>query len=184
MIKQKIYSDSEVELISDQPLTTLQLSIIADEIRDELTAYRPEFANLAKLHRNIGCRVQELFDKDRWRVLSNYSLQVEPQKGNANRIVQLQDIGYADASEFTSTLADIGRLPKRQYDRAFAQIVKEKALWRIYEDGFAHPSTHFFRHVKIKELAALGFDRGYIATWIGEKNIDNLDYYLDSTYFV
>ena len=129
MIKQKIYSDSEVSLISDQPLTQLQLSIIADEIRDELTAYRPEFANLAKLHRNIGCRVQELFDKDRWRVLSNYSLKVEPQKGNANRIVQLQDIGYADASEFASTLADIGRLPKRQYDRAFAQIVKEKALF-------------------------------------------------------
>lgn len=184
MIKQKIYSDNEVTLISDQPLTTLQLSIIADEIRDELTAYRPEFANLAKLHRNIGCRVQELFDKNRWRVLSNYSLQVEPQKGNANRIVQLQDIGYVDASEFASTLADIGRLPKRQYDRAFAQIVKEKALWRLYEDGFSHPSTHFFRHVKIKELAAQGYDKGYIATWIGEKNIDNLDYYLGSTYFV
>lgn len=184
MIKQKIYSDNEVTLISDQPLTTLQLSIIADEIRDELTAYRPEFANLAKLHRNIGCRVQELFDKNRWRVLSNYSLQVEPQKGNANRIVQLQDIGYADASEFASTLADIGRLPKRQYDRAFAQIVKEKALWRLYEDGFSHPSTHFFRHVKIKELAAQGYDKGYIATWIGEKNIDNLDYYLGSSYFV
>ena len=184
MIKQKIYSDSEVVLISSQPLTQLQLSIIADEIRDELTAYRPEFANLAKLHRNIGCRVQELFDKDRWRVLSNYSLQVEPQKGNANRIVQLQDIGYTDASEFASTLADIGRLPKRQYDRVFAQIVKEKALWRLYEDGFAHPSTHFFRQVKIKELAAQGYDKGYIATWIGEKNIDNLDYYLGSSYFV
>lgn len=183
MIKQKIYSNSEVTLISDQPLTTLQLSIIADEIRDELTAYRPEFANLVKLHRNIGCRVQELFDKDRWRVLSNYSLQVEPQKGNANRIVQLQEIGFTDASEFASTHADIGRLPKRQYDRAFAQIVKEKALWRLYEEGFAHPSTHFFRHVKIKELADLGYDRGYIATWIGEKNVDNLNYYLNSKYY-
>lgn len=184
MLKKKIYEESEISLISSEPLTLLQLSIIADEIRDDLTAYRPEFANLAKLHRNIGCRVQELFDKDRWRVLSNYSLQVEPQKGNANRIVQLQDIGYTDASEFASSLADIGRLPKRQYDRAFAQIVKEKHLWRLYEDGFAHPSTHFFRHVKIKELDALSYDRGYIATWIGEKNIDNLDYYLQSEYYI
>ena len=183
MIKQKIYSESEVTLLLDQPLTQLQLSIIADEIRDDLTAYRPEFANLVKLHRNIGCRVQELFDNNRWRVLSNYTLQVEPQKGNANRIIQFQEIGFADASAFTATLADIGRLPKRQYDRAFSQIVKEKNLWRLYEDGFAHPSTHFFRHVKIKELADLGYDRGYIATWIGEKNVDNLDYYLQSVYY-
>lgn len=183
MITQKLYNENEIVLISSQPLTLLQLSLIADEIRDELSAFRPEFANLAKLHRNIGCRVQELFDKDRWRVLSNNSLQVEPQKRNSNRIIPLEDIGYADASEFTATLADIGRLPKRQYDRAFSQIVKEKALWRLYEDGFAHPSTHLFRHVKIKELTAQGYDKGYIATWIGEKNADNLDYYINSQYY-
>lgn len=184
MIKQEIYNQSEVTLISSQPLSMLQLSIIADEIRDSLSAYRPEFANLARLHRNVGCRVQELFDQNRWRVLSNYTIQIDPQKGNANRILQLTDIGFADASQFSATLADIGRLPKRQYDRAFAQIIREKALWRLYEDGFAHPSTHFFRHVKIKELAAQGFDKGYIATWIGEKNIDNLEYYLNSAYFI
>jgi hypothetical protein len=38
--------------------------------------------------------------------------------------------------------------------------------------------------VKIKELAASGYDRGYIATWIGEKNPDNLDYYLNSVYYI
>lgn len=183
MIKQKTYRESEISLLNDQPLTLFQLSIIADEIRDSLTAFRPEFANLARLHRAVGCRVQELFDNKRWRVLSPYSLQIEPQKGNANRIIQFQEIGYTDATEFAATLADIGRLPKRQYDRSFAEIVRQKHLFRHYENGYAHPSTHYFRHIKIKELAAQGYDRGYIATWIGEKNVDNLDYYLQSVYY-
>lgn len=184
MICQKIYSESEVTLIDANPLTVLQLSIVADEIRDEMSAQRPEFANLVRLQRNIGCRVQELFQTDRWKVLSETTVQITPQKGNAIRVLQFADIGSADRYDFAATLADIGRLPNRQYERYFSLLVKQKGLWRLYEDGFAHPSTHMFRHVKIKELSAAGFDKGYIATWIGEKNIDNLDYYLNSCYFI
>lgn len=184
MITQNLYNDSEVTLISDQPLTVFQLSLVADEIRDAISSYRPEFANLATLQRSVGCRVQELFEPKRWELISNTSLKVQPQKGNAVRILQLADIGFTDAASFAATFADMGRLPKRQYDRAFSTVVKEKALWRLFEEGFAHPSTHFFRHVKIKELADQGFDNGYIATWIGEKNIQSLDYYLNSQYFM
>lgn len=183
MNKLKIYSETEVTLTQFEPLTVLQLSLLADEIRDELSSYRPEFSNLVTLQRNCGCRVQELFDVDRWVITSNTMLKVDPQKGNATRILQLADIGFPDAAAFASTISDIGRLPKRQYDRAFSLVVRQKNLWRLYEDGFAHPSTHFFRHVKIKELAAQGYDKGYIATWIGEKNQANLDYYLNSQYY-
>ena len=183
MIQQKLYDPSEVTTISEQPLSVLQLSLLADEICADLIAYRPEFANLARLQRNIGCRVQELFDAGRWKVVSSSLLQVEPQKGNSTRLLSFSDIGYTDSNDFISTLSDIGRLPKRQYDRAFSLMVKNKGLWRLYEDGFAHPSTHFFRHVKIKELAAIGYERGCIATWIGEKNVASLDYYLNSQFF-
>lgn len=183
MGRQLIRIESDVTLTQYEPLTTLQLSLLADEIRDELSRYRPEFSNLVTLQRNCGCRVQELFNVERWELTSNTMLKVDPQKGNATRILQLADIGFPDAAAFASTLADIGRLPKRQYDRAFSLVVRQKNLWRLYEDGFAHPSTHFFRHVKIKELAAQGYDKGYIATWIGEKNQANLDYYLNSQYY-
>ena len=184
MIRQKLYDENEVTLIESTPLSVLQLSIVADEIRDEMSAQRPEFANLVKLQRNIGCRVQELFQPKRWQVLSGTMVQITPQKGNAIRVLQFADIGFADRYDFAATLADIGRLPNRQYERYFSLLVRQKSLWRLYEDGFAHPSTHMFRHVKIKELAAAGFDKGYIATWIGEKNQDNLDYYLNSRYFI
>ena len=96
MIRQKIYDDTEVQLISDQPLTLLQLSLLTDEIRDDLCVYRPEFANLVRLQRKIGCRVQELFDAERWQLVSNSVLKLTPQKKNAVRILQLADIGFAD----------------------------------------------------------------------------------------
>lgn len=184
MLHPNTQSAPEVTLQSFDPLSVLQLSILADEIVVQLSIYRPEFANLARLQRAIGCRVTELFARSRWEVIEKKKLRLEPQKGNAVRILDLSEIGYRTATDFTNTLNDIGRLPNRQYDRAFAAIVRQKQIWRLYENGFAHPSTHFFRHVKIKELAAAGYDRGYIATWIGEKNPANLDYYLNSEYYI
>lgn len=184
MIKQTIYSPEETTLLSDQPLTTLQLSLIADEILQALCTYRPEFANLATLQRRAGCRLQELFQPDRWKVVTPSTLQVQPQKKNALRVLQLADLGFASAASFAPTHADMGRLPNRQYERAFSQVVKDRGLWRLYEDGFSRPSSHLFRHVKIKELSAQGYDNAYIATWIGEKNVQNLDYYLNSLYFL
>lgn len=171
-------------LISTNPLSVLQLSLICNEIADEMSNYRPEFANLIRLQRNCGCRVKELFQPERWQVVNDNVLQVQPQKRNALRILQLQEIGYSKASDFQPTLNDMRRLPFRQYERAFKLITANKGLWRLYEDGFAQPSTHLFRHVKIKELAAAGYDLPYIGTWIGEKNTDNLNYYLGSKYFI
>lgn len=184
MIKLKIYDENTVTLSQYEPLSTYQLSLLADEIVQAVSRYRPEFRNLLTLQRRIGCRVKELFQPERWKLLNDTTLQIDPQKGNATRIIQLPDIGYTTRADFAATLADIGRLPNRQYDRAISQEIQGKNLWRLYEDGFAHPSTHFFRHVKIKELSAQGYDNGYISMWIGEKNINNLDYYLNSKFFI
>lgn len=171
-------------LISSEPLSVLQLSMISNEIADEMKSYRPEFANLIRLHRNTGCRVKELFQPERWEIVSDRMLQVQPQKGNALRVLQLHDIGFENADAFQPTLNDMRRLPFRQYERAFKLITLNKGLWRLYDDGFAQPSTHLFRHVKIKEMHAAGYALPFIGTWIGEKNIDNLNYYINSRYFV
>lgn len=184
MIKQTYYDHNEITLIADEPLTRLQLSLIAEELLASLIQYRPEFANLARLQRAAGCRIQELFQPQRWTVVSDTMVQVQPQKGNALRVLQLPDLNFRNAADFAPTHADMERLPPRQYERAFSKVVRDKGLWRLYEDGFSRPSTHLFRHVKIKELAADGYDKPFIATWIGEKNVDNLDYYLNSKYYM
>lgn len=184
MIRQEIYDTSEVELSQSQPLSTLQLSLLADEVKSKIEVCRPEFSNIVKVHRNSGCRVHELFAPDRWKALSNTMFQIQPQKGNALRLLQFSDIGFVDVNDFQSAYNDMSRLSERQYERIFSQIVRDIGLWRLYEDGFARPGTHFFRHMKIKELYSQGYDKEYISVWIGEKKVDNLNFYLDSTFFV
>lgn len=183
MVKIDVFERSEVDLLQSEPLSVAQLSLFADDIVQKIKSYRPEFANIVHLHRNAGCRVHELFDADRWLALSNTMVQVQPQKGNALRVLQFADIGFPSLDAFQPTYNDMLRLPQRQYERIFSQVVHDINLWRFYEDGFARPSTHFFRHMKIKELFAQGYEKEYIAVWIGEKNVNNLDYYLNSSYF-
>lgn len=177
-------SADQTNMISFEPLTVMQLSIVADEIVERLSRYRPEFSLLLRMQRVAGTRVSELFQPKRWQLLTSTQLQVQPQKGNALRILNLSDLGNMSADDFTRTLADMGRLPQRQYERAFAFVVAQAGLWRKYNDGYMHPSSHMLRHLKIKEMAAQGYDKEYIATWIGEKNVASLDYYLGSLFFM
>ena len=184
MIQPKTVNPALVELQSPVPLSVVQLGLVADEIAESLRQYRPEFALLIRLHRRSGCREMELFQPSRWHAVSTSMVKVQPQKGNAVRSLLFADIGFADAAAFSVVLSDMGRLPYRQYERAFSDVVREKSLWRLYDNGFAPPCTHLFRHVRIKELAAQGMEKSSIASWIGEKNEQNLDYYLNSRYFI
>ena len=169
--------------LSEDPLSVSTLALFADAIIENVERYRPEYTNIIRLQRNAGCRITELFQSDRWTFPRSGNVQIRPQKGNATRVIALSELGYTNADAMTPVLADMNRLPKGQYERAFSKAVQEVGLWRLYDSGFTHPSTHFLRHLKIKELKNENFDLEFIANWIGEKNIDNLNYYLDSQYF-
>ena len=183
MLKQNPLSADDANIISYFPLGLSQLQMVADEIIDMMNAYRPEYRGIIHLQRCAGTRVNELFQPERWKVQSSSVVHLKPQKGNALRILNFSDIGFTDAEAFSVVLADMQRLSKRQYERAFAQCVSSIGLWRLYENGYLRPSTHMLRHLRIKELAAIGTDMAAIGTWIGEKNLDNLNYYLNSLYF-
>lgn len=158
--------------------------MVAGEIINMMCAYRPEYRDIIHLQRCAGTRVNELFQPERWEVQSSSVVHLQPQKGNALRILNFSDIGFTDADAFSVVLADMRRLSKRQYERAFAQCVQSSGLWRLYDNGYLRPSTHMLRHLRIKELAAIGWELPAIGTWIGEKNLDNLNYYLGSKYYL
>ena len=169
--------------LSDEPLSVSELESFADAIIANVERFRPEYSNIVRLQRKAGCRITEMFQHDRWSFPRSGNVQITPQKGNATRVVSLSDLDFANAEEMNPVLADMERLPKGQYERAFSKAVRDVGLWRLYESGFTHPSTHFFRHLKIKLLKSENFDLEFIANWIGEKNIDNLNYYLDSQFY-
>lgn len=182
-LKIKIEYPQPAISLSSSPLTPAELQLFADFIIGHVDRYRPEYSNLARLQRASGCRITELFQPERWSFPRSGNVQIRPQKGNATRVVSLNDLGYDSAEAMNPVLADMARLPKGQYERVFSQAVKEAGLWRLYESGFTHPSTHFFRHLKIKLLKSENFDTEFIANWIGEKNVLNLNYYFDSQFF-
>lgn len=182
-LKLRTYFPQPTVSLTSEPLSVAELQLYADEIVKHVEHYRPEYARLVNLQRNAGNRITEMFQPDRWTFPRNSNVQIRPQKGNATRIVALSDLGFASVEAMQPVLADMARLPQGQYERAFSQAVRDVGLWRLYESGFTHPSTHFFRHLKIKMLKSENFDVEYIANWIGEKNVKNLGYYLDSQFF-
>lgn len=184
MIKKDTIPAELTTIQSFEPLSLFQLQCVADDVVSLMGRYRPEFAGIIRLQRAAGTRIKELFQPSRWTIKSSSVVHLQPQKGNALRVLNFSDIGFADASQFEPILADMARLPIRQYERAFSKIVHDVGLWRLYENGFTHPSSHVLRHIKIKQLAADGNSLEFIATWIGEKNIASLDYYLNSKYYL
>lgn len=165
------------------PLSVNQLEAYAGEILEFIQQYRHEFYGLAMLQYNCGCRINELFQRNRWTVVNQSTLQIQPQKGNNVRVLPCSDLGFANANAMAAIFADMERLPKGQYERCFSRAVEHVGLWRLYEYGYARPSSHLFRHLKVKKMAAENFSVEQIGQYIGEKNLDNLNYYLNSQYF-
>ena len=176
-------SSQAIPDLTSLPLSVTELEVYAEAIIQHVEQYRPEYSNLVRLQRNAGCRINEIFQPERWSFPRSGNVQIRPQKGNATRVVALSELGFANAQAMQPVLADMGRLPKGQYERAFSKAVTDVGLWRLYDSGFTHPSTHFFRHLKIKELKNENFDLEFIANWIGEKNVLNLNYYIESQFF-
>ena len=182
-LKLHTYKPTEMPALTEYPLGIYALSTFAEAIIDIIDRQRPEYSRLVRLQRKAGNRITEMFQPERWTFPRSGNIQIQPQKGNATRVLSLRDIGFDNEAAMRPVLADMARLPKGQYERAFSRAVQELGLWRLYDSGFCHPSTHFFRHLKIKELKSENFSSEFIANWIGEKQVSNLDYYFNSQFF-
>lgn len=182
-LKLQTYKLSEIPSLTEDPIGIYALGLFADQIIEYIDKYRPEYAHLVRLQRKAGNRITEMFQPERWTFPRSGNIQIQPQKGNATRVLSLRDIGFDNEAAMRPVLADMARLPKGQYERAFSKAVQQLGLWRLYDSGFCHPSTHFFRHLKIKELKSENYSDEYIANWIGEKQVSNLEYYFNSQFF-
>lgn len=169
--------------LSSTPLTLTELQVLASDLVDYVTRYRPEYSLIAQTQRYIGSRIGEMFQPARWSMVSNNVIHLQPQKGNALRVLSLSEVGLGSVVQYNRLINDMTRLPRGQYANIMAAAMRDFGIYRLGELGFVRPSSHFFRHLKVKELNDGGQNLEYISTWIGERNADNLNYYLDSQYF-
>lgn len=182
-LKLRALDSSLIPALSSQPCSIEELSSIADDILSFFQQYRPEYLTIASVQRATGARITEMFQPFRWSFPTNTTIQIRPQKGNSLRTLQLSDLGFSSIDDMQPLLADMARLPKGQYEKAFSNAVANAGLWRLTDAGFLHPSSHFFRHLKIKLLKSEDFSVEYIAAWIGEKSVTNIGYYIDSKFY-
>ena len=53
------------------PLQTYTLDAYAQEVLEFIAKYRNEYYNLARLQYDCGCRISELFQRDRWKIVND-----------------------------------------------------------------------------------------------------------------
>lgn len=171
-------------MIDLEQISDFELNIVLNEILKDFSRAYPEYTDLARLQYFCGCRVNELFEPYRWRVVNDSYILLQPQKGNAQRVLTFEDCGLRRAADLLRTLSAADRLTRSQYERGLQAAISRAGLWRTYDAGFIIPSTHSLRHNRIKQLYAGGWSYPQIATWIGEKNELNLNYYIESKFYI
>ena len=68
-------------IINDTDLNNTMLSVLQDE-----NLYSVELKEIAQLQYKTGCRITEALEFNRWTLLGNGNIQLQPQKGNNLRV--------------------------------------------------------------------------------------------------
>lgn len=173
----------QTDIINGNELSTYELAIYANLIVQHVSRRYSEFTNIAKLHRVTGCRIGEIFDPDRWNLDEFGIIRIKCEKGSLTRTHHAKELLIYTPHDFKLITQDMARLSKFQYCRLFADAVKSCNLYRSYVAGLGSFSTHFFRHVKVKELNKSGMEIDQIANYIGEAKIANVKFYLNSRFY-
>jgi hypothetical protein len=128
------------------------------------------------LLRLTGCRIQEIFDIERWSVVSGYYLVFTPQKGNNARYVTL------DSSVQNFINAVTGQY-KPFLGRTYSQL--QNLFQRINPYGKLYSGTkeitnYFFRYLYVRELFEDGLTVTQIANMMGYTSDQAVSNYLNA----
>ncbi|QIA08258.1 FISUMP domain-containing protein [Draconibacterium halophilum] len=138
--------------------------------------YFEELREAFKLLRTTGCRLQEIFEIERWTIVSGYEVSVQPQKGNQVRYITL-------SSEFASFLAAIENQYKPFLGRTSGQL--EYLFNKINPFGGLFSGdrsiiSYIYRYCFIRELNADGLTNAQIASIMGHNSETVVNNYLNA----
>nr|WP_319266666.1 FISUMP domain-containing protein [uncultured Draconibacterium sp.] len=153
-----------------------QLQAMADYFTTANYPYFEELREAFKLLRLTGCRIQEIFQIERWSVIDGYNVQLQPQKFNNPRQITLN-------SDFDNFLAAIQNQYKPFLGRTYSQLEnlfhKINPYGPIYS-GSKYISNYFFRYLFVRELDADGKTPEQIAVIMGYTSPQAVNNYLSA----
>lgn len=153
-----------------------QLQEVCDYFVEADYPYFEELREAFKLLRITGCRIQEIFEIDRWSIVSGYEVTCQPQKGNQIRYITLN-------SDFTNFLTAIENQYKPFLGRTVSQLEYLFKKINPYGGLFSGDRAilnYIYRYCYIRELHADGLTHAEIAAIMGHNNPSVISNYLNA----
>ena len=158
-------------------LESLQTDLQAFIIK--IRTFNKRYASIFDMQFKTGLRIGECVHPSRFIFLDSPLFKIITEKGSNDRIFNytdfdsyFQDMYLLEEYPFPYCTESVASYFFRHYYKYSQVIVGDKGI-----------TTHLFRHCLIKFWHELGFDNAYIAENLGERDVKNIQLYIDSQLF-
>lgn len=158
-------------------LESLQSDLQAFIIK--IRTFNKRYASIFDLQFKTGLRIGECVQQNRFIFLDSPNFEIVTEKGSNNRIFTytdfdsyFQDMYLLEEYPFHYCSESVASYFFRHYYKYSQVFVSDKGI-----------TTHLFRHCLVKFWHELGFDNAYIAENLGERDVKNIQLYIDSQLF-
>ena len=144
-----------------------------------IRAFNKRYASIFDLQFKTGLRIGECVQPNRFVFMDPPHFKIITEKGSNERVfdssvgdVFFQDMYNVGIFPFHYTSSSTATYFFKHYYKYSQVFVESKGI-----------TTHLFRHCLVKFWHELGFDNQYIAEQLGEKDVKNIQLYIDSQLF-
>lgn len=123
-----------------------------------------------------GCRAKESIQLQRWEILNELTVTLQPQKSNDIRIFNSADLPAAFISEISSPSGKLAELNYSKLNYRLSGVIDRYGLVIGNKDS----SLHLFRHNYAKQLIISGSTNAQVKTKLGERTQKAADSYIYS----
>lgn len=158
-------------VISNSQLDNILLEVISNNV-----VIDEQYRLLYEVLYCTGCRVNDLLEYNRWNVLMNGKVQLQPQKGNNLRIF---DSSTLPAIFYDSLINNYNLFDNILYGKVEYNLLRLINKYDIRRNK-KKITTHLFRHNYAKKLKEVGKTDVEIQSILGEKHLISAQNYINS----
>jgi site-specific recombinase XerD len=153
-----------------------QLEKICDQLITSRYPYYEELREAFKLLKHTGCRIQEIFEIERWTQVEGWEFTLTPQKGNNDRTIILN----SEFEEFYKAVVDqYPPFMHRRYSQ-LQNLFDQICSYRPIFSGDKPISLYVFRYFFIWDLNDQGYTNQQIADITGHTTTSVIDSYVNA----
>jgi len=154
------------------------LDLILVSTTEERYLYSFEYRELFNLLYLTGCRINDILEFQRWNVLNNGDLLLQPQKNNNLRLFKQNEVTLLF---YNSILENNNMFNGMLYGSCEYHLLKVINKYDIRKDK-KKITTHLYRHNYTKKLKMKGFTDEQIKVILGEKQLASAQNYIYSSF--